>query len=104
MSDYQLISSIELQKRLNTPSQPKIIDVREHEEVAEGMIPGAIHIRMSEIPDHLAQIPKDEEVIFVCRSGGRSGRVCDYLVANGYTQVVNMTGGMLSWTGEVTLP
>ena len=104
MSDYQLISSAELQKRLNTPSQPMIIDVREDEEVAEGVIPGAIHIRMASIPDHLADIPKDEEVIFVCRSGGRSGRVCDYLVAGGYTKVVNMTGGMLSWTGETVAP
>ncbi len=100
MSDYELISPIELQKRLDTPSQPMIIDVREDEEVAEGVIPGAIHIRMNDIPEHMHEIPKDEEVIFVCRSGGRSGRVCDYLLANGYDKVVNMTGGMLRWTGE----
>ena len=104
MADYGLISTAELQKRLQTSEEPFMIDVREHEEVEEGMIPGAVHIRMSEIPAHLETIPKDREVVFICRSGGRSGKVCEYLVANGYSNVTNMTGGMLKWTGEMVSP
>jgi rhodanese-related sulfurtransferase len=104
MSEFGLISTAELQKRLSTSEEPFMIDVREHDEVAEGMIPGAKHIRMSEIPEHLNEIPQDREVVVICRSGGRSGRVCEYLVANGYTKVTNMTGGMLKWTGEMVAP
>jgi len=42
-------------------------------------------------------IPKEGEVILVCRSGGRSGRVYDYLEAHGFANTKNMTGGMLAW-------
>lgn len=77
-----------------------LVDVREDEEVAQGMIPGAKHIRMGDIPASLEQLDKDKEYIFICRSGRRSENVCHYLQDQGY-QVRNMVGGMLEWKGEL---
>lgn len=70
--------------------------------MAEGMIPEAKHIPMGEIPESLDQLDQNVEYIMICRSGGRSARVCQFLQDNGY-KVVNMEGGMLNWTG-VTKP
>lgn len=97
---YATITVDQLKSRLQAGEKPFLIDVREDEEVAAGMIDGALHIPMGEIPNRLGDIPSDSEVIFVCRSGGRSGRVCDYLAAQGYDNVVNMLGGMLAWEYE----
>ncbi|MDQ0231172.1 rhodanese-like domain-containing protein [Metabacillus malikii] len=89
----------ELRQKLENGEKLELIDVREEDEVEEGMIPEAKHIRMSEIPERLDELDKDKETIFICRSGGRSGNVCAYLQDKGYN-VVNMTGGMLAYNGE----
>lgn len=97
---YATTTVEQLKSRLEAGEKPIMIDVREDEEVAYGMIEGAIHIPMGQIPDRLDEIPSDREVIFICRSGGRSSRVCEYLEAQGFGNVVNMTGGMLAWDNQ----
>ena len=98
MSEIRTITPKEVKSRLDNGESLLIIDVREDEEVAAGMIPGAKHIPMGTIPERIADIPKDREVIMVCRSGNRSAHVCQFLQAvHGYGNVVNMTGGMLEW-------
>ncbi|CAH1204887.1 rhodanese-like domain-containing protein [Paenibacillus sp. 2RAB27] len=87
----------EIKARLAQGEQLTLIDVREDEEVAEGMIQGAIHIPLGQLPERLSEIPQVDEVILVCRSGNRSGRALGYLEANGYKGLKNMTGGMLEW-------
>ncbi|HEY0827988.1 MAG TPA: rhodanese-like domain-containing protein [Bacilli bacterium] len=92
-----IIEPEQLKERLSKGEQITIIDVREDEEVAMGMIPGAIHIPIGLIPERLDDISKTEEVVLVCRSGHRSGVVQEYLERNGYTGLKNMVGGMLEW-------
>jgi rhodanese-related sulfurtransferase len=99
MEDIEIITPEELNKKLEAGEKLELIDVREDEEVAQGMIPGAKHIRMGTIPENLHQFDKDTEYIFICRSGGRSLNVCYYLQDKGF-KVRNMIGGMLEWTGE----
>ncbi|WP_409297123.1 rhodanese-like domain-containing protein [Peribacillus sp. SCS-26] len=99
MENYKTITTDELQEKIEKDENLLLVDVREDEEVETGMIPGAIHIKMGDIPERLDSFDKDKEYIFICRSGGRSGRVCSYLQDQGY-QVVNMEGGMLDWKGE----
>ncbi|MFD2043210.1 rhodanese-like domain-containing protein [Ornithinibacillus salinisoli] len=77
-----------------------IIDVREDEEVAQGMIEGAKHIPLGEIPEVEEDLDKEKNYILVCRSGRRSMNAALYLHDRGY-KVVNMVGGMLEWDGEV---
>lgn len=91
------ITPQEVKQRLENGEKLTIIDVREPEEVALGMIPGAKHIPLMEIPQRLSEIPQHSETILVCRSGNRSGRALEYLEAQGFTGLVNMTGGMLEW-------
>ncbi|XOK58781.1 rhodanese-like domain-containing protein [Paenibacillus elgii] len=91
------ITPQEVKQRLENGEKLTIIDVREPEEVALGMIPGAKHIPLMEIPQRLDEIPQQSETILVCRSGNRSGRALEYLEAQGFTGLVNMTGGMLEW-------
>ncbi|WHY85047.1 rhodanese-like domain-containing protein [Neobacillus novalis] len=99
MEVIQTITPEELQKKLAAGEKLELVDVREDEEVAAGMIPGAKHIRMGEIPANLDYFDKDKEYIFICRSSARSGNVCYYLQDQGY-KVRNMVGGMMNWTGE----
>ncbi|MEC0226874.1 rhodanese-like domain-containing protein [Paenibacillus alba] len=87
----------EIKERLQRGEQLAIIDVREDEEVAAGIIPGAIHIPLGQLPERLTEIPQADEVILVCRSGARSGRALGFLEAQGYQGLKNMTGGMLEW-------
>ncbi|MFC5403165.1 rhodanese-like domain-containing protein [Cohnella soli] len=96
MSDYATITVEQLKDRLDAGEHIRLIDVREDEEVAQGIIPGAVHLPLGQIPQQLASIPKDEEVVFICRSGYRSDQACQYLAAQGY-KVTNMLGGMLAW-------
>ncbi|MCM3237333.1 rhodanese-like domain-containing protein [Heyndrickxia oleronia] len=102
MSEFPIITPDELKEKLERGEKLNLIDVREADEVAEGMIPEAKHIPMGEIPESLDQLDQNLEYIMICRSGGRSARVCQFLQDNGY-KVVNMEGGMLNWTG-VTKP
>ncbi|CAM4235184.1 rhodanese-like domain-containing protein [Lederbergia lenta] len=98
MSEIKTITPEEVKTQLSEGVNLHLIDVREDDEVAEDMIPKAVHIKMGEVPEHLDQLDKDKEYIIICRSGGRSGRVCEYLNEQGYN-VTNMVGGMLEWTG-----
>jgi rhodanese-related sulfurtransferase len=99
MTEIKTITTDELNKKLQNGEDLLLVDVREDEEVAEGMIPGARHIKMGDIPESLDKFDKDKEYIFICRSGNRSGNVAHYMQEQGY-KVVNMEGGMMNWGGE----
>lgn len=73
-----------------------VLDVREDYEWAAGHIEGAVHIPVEQIPDRLDELDPDTDLHVICRTGGRSHRVAQWLVANGYS-AVNVTGGMGAW-------
>jgi len=77
-----------------------IIDVREEDEVAHGMIPGAQHIALGTIPERLEELDETKPYIIVCKAGGRSANACSYLEAQGF-DVTNLEGGMLAYDGEL---
>lgn len=99
MPEIKTITPEEVKTQLENGETLQLIDVREDDEVAVGMVPEAVHIKMGEIPNHLENLNKETPYIIICRSGGRSGRVAEYLDDLGY-DVTNMVGGMLEWTGE----
>ena len=100
MDPVEFITTDELKQQLDSGEKLELVDVREDEEVAEGMIPGAKHIRMMEIPANLEHFDRNIEYTIICRSGSRSENVCYYLRDQGY-KVRNMVGGMLYWRGKV---
>ena len=81
------------------PADATLLDVREPDEWAAGHAPGARHLPMSELTGRLDELPDDDPLYVVCRSGGRSARVVAYLANQGYP-AVNVEGGMLSWAGQ----
>lgn len=77
----------------------QIIDVRRPDEFTGelGHIPGAQLIVLDTLPDHMDQLSKDKTIVFVCKSGGRSGRAVTFAHEEGYQKAFNMKGGMLLW-------
>lgn len=90
----------EVEALLNEGKTLNMIDVREVDEVEVGKIPGAIHIPLGLVEFRMYELDKSKEYIMICRSGGRSGRAAQFLEGQGYN-VINMTGGMLTWEGKV---
>ena len=72
-----------------------IIDIREKNEYAEGHLKGVPNIPLTELRERVNEIPKDRTVYLQCRSGQRSYNACLLLQNLGYTNVVNVTGGIL---------
>src|SRR5690625_4475940 len=94
------LTAKEVETLINKGEELNLVDVREDDEVAEGKIPGAIHIPLGSVESRMNELDKTKEYIMICRSGGRSGRATEFLEDQGY-QVINMQGGMLAWEGEV---
>jgi rhodanese-related sulfurtransferase len=93
----QSITTDELKARLNKGEHLTIIDVREAEEVAAGMIPGALHIPLGEITLRHREIEQSTDIVLVCRSGKRSQKAYEFLQTQGFKNLFNMDGGMLEW-------
>lgn len=79
------------------PEGLTVLDVREPVEWAHGRIDGALHIPLMELVERVAEVPADNQVLVVCKVGGRSAQATGYLVQSGY-QAVNLDGGMLDWS------
>lgn len=95
-----IIQPDELKRLIAEGRAPQIIDVREADEVAQGRIPGAIHIPLGEFGQRLQSFRPDEDAVIVCRSGRRSSQACEAATKAGF-RVRNMAGGMLEWKGPV---
>lgn len=83
-----------MQKRL-----VKIIDVRMEDEFNNdlGHIPSSQLIRLDVLAKHMNSFAKEDHLVFVCRSGGRSIRAAALFAENGFTNVFNLKGGLLYW-------
>ena len=95
------ITPEQLSARLQQGERIRMIDVREPNEWAAGHIAGSSHIPLGQLLERQDELDSQHEIIMVCRSGGRSGLACELLSEKGF-DVVNMTGGLLAWAGELT--
>ena len=77
-----------------------LLDVREPYEYQIAQIGGTL-IPQNDVPNRLVEIPRDREIVVQCRSGARSQRIAELLKQSGYTQVVNLAGGILAWSDEI---
>lgn len=75
-----------------------MLDVRQPNEYEAGHIPGVTLIPLGELPNQLNELPRDSEIVVVCRSGNRSATGRDILLDAGFTNVSSMAGGMNKWT------
>jgi rhodanese-related sulfurtransferase len=78
-----------------------LLDVREPVEVASAAVAGSQHLPMRQIPEAMADLPRDRQILVLCHVGGRSLRVTQYLRANGFDKVSNVAGGIVAWAEQV---
>ena len=95
------ISVQELKARRDAGTGPLVVDVREKWELGVASIPDVLHIPMNDIPARLGELDKHQEIVVMCRSGGRSMQVAQFLARNGFENVANLTGGILAWSRDV---
>lgn len=93
------VSATEFQSR--RAAGALLLDVRNDWELAIAPVPEAMHIPMAEIPQRLGELDPERETVVICRSGGRSLRVAQFLEQQGFKSVANLTGGVLAWSREV---
>jgi adenylyltransferase/sulfurtransferase len=90
----------ELKRRIDAGEDIFVLDVREPFEYQIANIGGKL-IPQNDVPQRLAEIDRDREIVVQCKSGGRSQRIAEFLLQNGYTKVVNLAGGILAWADEI---
>jgi rhodanese-related sulfurtransferase len=84
-------------QRLAGPEPPLLVDVREPDEYATVRAEGAITMPLSTFTQRYGELPRDRALLLICAVGGRSGAATAHLLANGYPNVTNVTGGTLGW-------
>lgn len=77
----------------------QIVDVRNPDEVARGMLPGAVNIPLRQLKKRLDELDSTRRVAVVCQGGMRSAKAAKILTKKGFADVVNLTGGMSAYKG-----
>ncbi len=93
-----MISAQELKKLRDQDPGVYLLDVREQMEWDLARIEGAHLKPLSSLPMDFADIPKDKKIYCFCKGGGRSARAIEFLKTKGYTDLVNLTGGINAWS------
>lgn len=94
------ISVQELEALKNANADFIILDVRNPDEYEICNLNGLL-IPITELPQRLHELKKDQHIIVHCRSGGRSKRATDFLLSQGFTHVQNLRGGIMAWANEI---
>jgi adenylyltransferase/sulfurtransferase len=90
----------ELKVRRDRGDDLFVLDVREPYEYQIANIGGTL-IPQNEVPQRLAEIDRNREIVVQCRSGGRSQRIAEFLAQQGYANVKNLAGGILAWADAI---
>ncbi len=96
MNSYSDIEASDLFELITKP-KVLLVDVRNDDEVARGIIPGALHIQLSMLPLQYEKLMNAHSVVFYCHSGVRSAHAADFAVNKGVKDVFNLVGGVVAW-------
>ncbi len=95
-----MLTARQLEQKLAGHERLVIVDVREPSEFSARHIPGARLIPYEEAAGRvLKDLKKGDHIVFVCHTGPMGDELARLLVANGYSFVANLDGGMGRWTG-----
>ncbi|MCC7230741.1 MAG: rhodanese-like domain-containing protein [Fimbriimonadaceae bacterium] len=86
---------------LKGPNPPRVLDVREPEELAISSLTGAVLIPLQELPTRFAELDPDADWVVICRSGSRSRGATQFLLERGFRSVLNLSSGMNGWSRTV---
>jgi rhodanese-related sulfurtransferase len=92
----------EFLKRRTAGEAMTLLDVREDWEIGLAPVPSeVVHIPMGQIADRVKELDPTMETVVICRSGGRSLQVAQFLSAQGFASVSNLAGGILAWSRDL---
>jgi adenylyltransferase/sulfurtransferase len=91
----------ELKAKLDRGDAFVLLDVREPHEVEIAAIPGAVHIPLRQLPEHLDRLDPAEDLVVHCKMGPRSARAVKLLREAGFTRARNLTGGIDAWAERI---
>jgi rhodanese-related sulfurtransferase len=91
----------QLKRRLDAGEPLRLLDVREPWECAIARLPGSVNIPLGEITSRWQELDAESEIIVVCKAGSRSRRVAQFLSAQGFGRVANLSGGIDAWTRDI---
>ncbi len=96
------VTGEELRTLVSANKEAVVIDVRTEGECYGGMIEGAINVDLMGpgFADKIKEMDKDKTYFMVCQSGGRSSSACGFMQQQGFTNINNLLGGMMSWDGD----
>lgn len=89
----------EARRRLDA-GEALLVDVREPDEWRAGHVAGATHIPLGSIASRASALPKDREILLICRTGNRSAMAQERLAQAGFRNVTNVEGGMTAWVEQ----
>jgi rhodanese-related sulfurtransferase len=95
------LAPLQVKRRLDAGEPLRLLDVREPWECSIAGLPGSINIPMGEIPARWQELDADSQIVVVCKAGSRSRRVAQFLSAQGFGRVANLSGGIDAWTRDI---
>lgn len=97
-SKFEQVDAFTLSQLLQEEDRLLLVDVRSPQEYEyDGHIEGARLLPLPVLMQRIDELPKDQPIVFVCRSGNRSSVACEQLSRLGYDNVKNFRGGMITW-------
>jgi adenylyltransferase/sulfurtransferase len=99
--DFEDVTPHEVRARLERGEQFRLLDVREPLEHRIARVEGAELIPLGSLPEAIATLEREDEVVVMCHHGIRSAMACDFLVRNGFLRVRNLAGGIDRWSVEI---
>lgn len=91
----------QLKKWMESDEEFLLVDVREPDEYAACCIEGSRLIPLRQIAHRVGELDKSVKTVVMCRSGGRSAQAAEFMIACGFTDVVNLQGGILAWSDAI---
>ncbi|MCK5727088.1 MAG: rhodanese-like domain-containing protein [Thiotrichaceae bacterium] len=86
-----------LKKMMDDGESIKLIDVRSEAEFNQGIIATGEFMPLHTLPMRMNELPKDQTIVFYCRTGARSGQACNYLQQQTGIEALNLSGGIVRW-------
>jgi len=96
-----VISPKELKARLDNGDKLVLVDVREEWEYSLAKLEGSTLIPLGTLPQSLARLSHDSEIVAICHHGMRSADATNFLLQQGFTKVKNLVGGIDAWSTQV---
>jgi rhodanese-related sulfurtransferase len=97
MSVKQMLA-VDLQTRLQNKETVFLLDVREPNEFHYAQIANSVLIPLNQLPQRLAELDANQDIVVICHHGMRSQQAANYLASSGFTQVANLVGGIDAWS------